>query len=173
MDPITPPVLVAALACAWACWTDVREGKIYNALTLPMIVVGVVMNVALGSWQAGLLGVAAGWALYYPLWLLGVQRGGDAKLWMGLGALLGPWFLLEGSAWYAPLYLIAGLGMLVFKGRLSNLAAAAKWTARKASGQEAGEAPPPTMLRTAPVIATAAAIAFATPWMETLFGWSS
>ena len=37
MDPITPPAIVAAIACAWACWTDVREGKIYNALTLPMI----------------------------------------------------------------------------------------------------------------------------------------
>ena len=68
---------------------------------------------------------------------------------------------------------IAGIGMLVLRGRLGNVATVAKWTARKASGQQTGDAPPVTMLRTAPVIATAAAFAFATPWMETLFGWSS
>ena len=158
MDPLTPMALVAAIGCAHACWTDVGTGKILNVLTFPMMAAGLLMNPVFGGWQVGVYGLLLALALYYPLWYLKVQRGGDAKLWMGLGALLGPWLLLEASAWYAVLYVPMGLFVLVFRRRMGNLVAAAK-----------GEAVEPTMLRTAPVITGAALFAFFTPWLEWLF----
>lgn len=160
MDPVTPLALVAGIGCGYACWTDVRTGKILNALTFPMMAAGLLMNPVLAGWQVGVYGLLVAVALYYPLWLLKVQRGGDAKLWMGLGALLGPWFLLEASMWYAILYVPMGMSVLILRRRVGNLIAAAK-----------GERPEPTMLRTAPIITGAALFAFFTPWLEWLLGW--
>ena len=162
VDTLTPQLVVLFLGLVVACWTDLRTGKIRNALTLPMVALGIAMNLSLGTGATGAWGLLAAIAIYYPLWIVRVQKGGDAKLWMGIGALMGPWFVFEASLWYAVIYLPIGLLILVIRGKLWNLVDAMMWTYAKAQGQDVGEAPEGTELRTAPVIAAAVLIALFT-----------
>jgi Flp pilus assembly protein protease CpaA len=166
MDPVSPPAVAVAIGSVIACVTDVRTGKIPNALTLSMMALGLAMNASLGDWTFGVYGLLAAFAVHYPLWWIQLEKGGDAKLLMGVGALVGPWLVLEASLWYAVLYFPVGLAMLALQGKLGNLIAALRWTADKAQGKPVGARPEPTMLRTAPVIAAATSFAFATHWME-------
>jgi prepilin peptidase CpaA len=81
-----------------ASYTDLRHGKIPNALTLPAVVVGLALNGALRGWP-GLGQAAAGVGLALLLWLVtgalgGCLGGGDIKLLAAVGALGGPRFLL-------------------------------------------------------------------------------
>ncbi len=171
LDPLTPQVAVAALACAIAIVTDVREGKIYNWTTLTLCALGIAMNTTYGNWQFGLIGLGVAFAIHWGLWKLGVQKGGDAKLMIGVGAALGVWFMLEATLWYAVLYLPVGLGTLLVTGNMGNLARTAQWNAAKRQGlPEPFEEPEPTMMRTAPVIAAAVAASFFTPWLDGIIG---
>ncbi len=77
---------------AAAAFTDWRERKVYNALTYPMVGVGLIVHAAVAGW-AGLGGglLAAFIALVIGIALLpfGVLGGGDTKLLMVVGAFLG------------------------------------------------------------------------------------
>lgn len=159
MEVVTPQLVVTLAGCAVAVVTDLRTGKIYNKLTLPMIALGLAMNASLAGWQVGVVGLLAATAIHYTLWVLGVQKGGDAKLLMGIGALMGWEYMLETSAFYAALYLPVGLLVLALKGRLSNLVATLKYTADRYRGRPAEPPEEPTILITGPVIAAAALLA--------------
>ncbi len=98
-----PAVLIALIT--GAVYTDVRHGKIDNKLTLTCIVLGMVMSLL----SAGLHGLAqsiAGAGLIMVLYLLFAPRigigGGDVKLMMAVGALMGirfaAWSLLFTAA---------------------------------------------------------------------------
>ena len=165
MDPVTPQILAVAASCLVATWTDLTEGKILNALTVPMMGLGVAVHATQGTFPIGML-VAL--AIHYPLWLLGVEKGGDAKLMMGIGALTSGGFVVELTLWCAVLYLPVGVLLLALQGKLGNLIATVRWSVYKAQGVDLGEAPEPTMVRTAPIIAVAAAMAWATPWIESI-----
>jgi prepilin peptidase CpaA len=81
-----------------AVYTDVRVGRIYNALTVPCAALGLVLNLA----DRGLPGLgdsAAGLAVGFGAFLLSavfgrMLGGGDIKLLMAIGAIQGPVFLL-------------------------------------------------------------------------------
>lgn len=70
--------------------SDIRTRKIPNKLTAPMCVAGFVWQISFfgldGLWAA-LAGFAAGFGIFFVLWMIGAAGGGDVKL---LGAL-GPW----------------------------------------------------------------------------------
>lgn len=165
----TPEIVVLLVAMAVASFTDVRDGKIPNWLTGSLIAVGVAIGIAEGQAVASLIGLLAAFALHFPLWILQIEKGGDAKLMMGVGALLGASFMVETSAWCAVLYLPVGLALLAAQGRLKNLVLAVGWTLLKARGLVPGERPPPTMLRTAPIIAAASIASILTSWFEFTF----
>lgn len=78
--------------------TDVRTGKIHNALTLPAAIIGIILNGVfngLDGISASLLGLAAGLAVFVFSSIFGrILGGGDIKLLMAVGALQGPGFLL-------------------------------------------------------------------------------
>jgi len=167
MDPLTPQAAALAVGCVIATYTDVRWGKIYNWTTGVMVALGLVMNTSLGHWQVGVFGLLASFAVHYPLWVLGVQKGGDVKLMIGIGTLLGPWFMVEATLWYGLLYIPVGLGFLLISGKIGNLFATWRHKAKPTSTED--DAPTPTMMRTAPVIVSAAFAAFATPWLQFLF----
>lgn len=85
-----PAVLIVLIAAA--VYTDMRHGKIYNKLTLTCIALGMVLSLL----SAGLRGLAesvAGIGLIMLLFLLFAPRagigGGDVKLMMAIGALMG------------------------------------------------------------------------------------
>jgi len=169
MDPLTPQALVVAIGCIVACYTDLKSGKIYNWTTGTMVILGLALNSAQGLWQLAVIGLFASLAVHYTLYRLGIQKGGDAKLLIGVGTLLGAWFMVESTLWYAIIYLPAGLIVLAYSGRFGNLGAVFRYTAAKQTGMPVTEeAPEVTMMITAPVIAAAVLAAFATPWLHFL-----
>ncbi len=88
--------LLAALAPL--ALIDARRMILPDDLTLPLILFGLLLGLAEGSW-APALGAALGWgglALFARLWPReGALGGGDAKLLGGIGACLGPMALPE------------------------------------------------------------------------------
>jgi prepilin peptidase CpaA len=115
MTYVQPWVLngIAALALVVATYTDLRDGKIYNTLTFPCIIIGFLLNTLFsgfaGSWQA-ISGVAAAFLLALALaFTMGpALGGGDIKLLAVMGALRGPEFVL-----WAALYTALAGGVLV------------------------------------------------------------
>jgi prepilin peptidase CpaA len=94
---------VALIGLAVALSTDIRHNKIRNWLTVPLFLLGIAINSALHGWHglaSALLGFGAvAVILTAVLMILGPGiGGGDIKLMMALGALLGwpaaGWLLL-------------------------------------------------------------------------------
>jgi len=95
--------ILAAVLIA-AAWSDVRSGRIPNAVTYGGVLVGLIAHAALeglagdGGLRIGLAGSAAGLAVgFLPLlaaWQAGGVGGGDAKLMAAVGALTGWRFTL-------------------------------------------------------------------------------
>jgi len=88
-------ILIIALSAAMlgaAVYTDLRWGKIYNKLTIPCMMLGVTLNA--GAYGLpGLLQSLGGAALVLALFLVLAPAagigGGDTKLMMAVGALIG------------------------------------------------------------------------------------
>ena len=102
MDPLELEWLVAysglAILLIVAAVTDARRGKIYNWLTYPAVVLGLIEHTLFGDLvgrgaHLGLSGSALGLAVgFLPMlmaWLAGGVGDGDAKLMAGVGALGG------------------------------------------------------------------------------------
>lgn len=158
-----------------ACWTDVKTGLISNRLNGRLIVAGIILLSLSGELLAPWLGIGLALLIHFPLWVIQVEKGGDAKLMMAVGALSGWRLMFETTLWCAVLYLPVGLLALGMMGRLKNLLPAVAHGLRKstgwlpeflqpyaagaralAPGEISNEAPPEvTMLKTAPVIAVA------------------
>lgn len=82
--------LVAVLAIA--VYTDWRWRRIYNWLTLPAFLIGLVLSAVFGGWDgflASLGGAGTAFAVFLLLFLFGGMGGGDLKLMTAIGAWLG------------------------------------------------------------------------------------
>src|SRR5271165_7417264 len=103
-----------------AGWTDLRSRRIPNWLTVPAMLVGVALNVAvngLAGLKTSLLGIALGLVLLLPFVLLRALGAGDWKLAGALGAFVGPGALVDvlmGSIFVAG---IMALGLVIYKRR--------------------------------------------------------
>lgn len=116
--------LAAVLAAGFGGYTDLKNHKIYNKLTMPAILCGLVCNLMLGGLNGllgSLLGILSG-AMFAVLWLMGMLKAGDIKLYMAVGALAGWRFcgytmifsVLIGGAAAALLMVIRKTGRLSF-----------------------------------------------------------
>ena len=110
-------VLLFALCVAVA--TDVREQKIRNWCTFPLILFGVIAHACLGGWDGfsfGGLGFLAGFGLFLPVYLVGGVGPGDVKLFAGVGAVKG--YLFAFTAWLGTCIFgaLMAVAWLFFKG---------------------------------------------------------
>lgn len=123
------PLIVASVVLALAAvYTDVRWGRIFNWLTAPFAVLGLALNTAglnpaVPGGVPGLLlsleGIGAGFALWLVSNFLGrILGGGDIKLLMAFGALLGPLFMLWTFVWGALIGGVIAIAMALRRGVL-------------------------------------------------------
>jgi prepilin peptidase CpaA len=124
-------LLVLGIVCAV---TDLKSGRIYNAITYPAIGIGLCVQSALygidGS-EAALLGFAVGFLPAFVLFATGGMGGGDVKLLGAVGALAGPMAATE--TLFASLLFGAffGLAQLAWHGQLfRSLGRCLHWLAR-------------------------------------------
>lgn len=99
MTPVQLALVIATCAVLIiSVFTDVRDGKIYNAITVPFAVLGLILNIVdkgLAGVVFSLSGLAIGLALFFASAFLGrILGAGDCKLFAAVGALQGPQFLL-------------------------------------------------------------------------------
>ncbi len=92
--PQPAPALHVALflVCGLSVWTDLRRQEIWDLVTLPGILYGLVLGGVLGGWdgfvrQAG--GGLFGLLVFGSFWILGLMESGDVFLMTAVGTLLG------------------------------------------------------------------------------------
>jgi prepilin peptidase CpaA len=83
----TAAVLVVG-ALAAAC--DLRFRRIPNWLTMGGLALGLALHITGGQWMSSLQGIGLALLVHLPLFALRVLGGGDVKLMMAIGALVGP-----------------------------------------------------------------------------------
>jgi prepilin peptidase CpaA len=117
-DLAAVPVIVALAAVLVAAATDIWKFKVYNALTLPLLLSGLIYH----GWRLDLansiLGVLFGFAALIVLYVIGGMGGGDVKLMAAVGAWLGlklTFYVFIASSLAAGVY---ALGLVVWNGRL-------------------------------------------------------
>jgi prepilin peptidase CpaA len=105
---------VLAVSLVIATYTDLRDGKVYNKLTFPCILLGFLLNTLFGglsgSWHSVCgVGVSILVALALAVCVGPAFGGGDLKLIAAIGALRGPEFVM----WTVLFSALAG-GVLVW-----------------------------------------------------------
>ena len=95
--------------CGWAIWTDVRERRIPNPLTMGAFATGLLLRVPFGLEAVGfgLLSVGLAFAFGLLFYLIGGLGAGDVKLMAGLASYFDPGGLLIG------LSVMAGVGVVM------------------------------------------------------------
>ena len=87
------PLAVVAAAAGIAAVTDVWRYKVYNALTLPLMLSGLLfygINHGMNGLRFSACGLLCGFTALIALYALGGFGAGDVKLMAGIGAWIGP-----------------------------------------------------------------------------------
>jgi prepilin peptidase CpaA len=116
----TFPVTVALTAALIAAVTDVWKFKVYNALTLPLLVSGLIYHAWYAELSGSLLGIMFGFAALVVLYIIGGMGAGDVKLMAAVGAWLGmplTFYVFIASSLAAGVYAI---GLVAWTGRVGE-----------------------------------------------------
>ena len=111
----------SAAVMAGALYSDIKQGRIPNALTYPAAVVGLVLAVATGGLPlliSSLQGFALGFTILFLGMMFGGIGGGDVKLAAALGALTGLQATMLGLLYMGLLAGAMALGIMIWKGKL-------------------------------------------------------
>jgi prepilin peptidase CpaA len=104
------PLVAVALATLAASVTDLWKFKVYNVLTLPTLLLGLIVSTILGGWSglgSSLLGAFLGFGLLVVFYAVGGVGAGDVKLLAAVGAWLGPYltyYVFIASALFGGIY---------------------------------------------------------------------
>jgi prepilin peptidase CpaA len=115
------PLIVVALVTLVAATTDIWKYKVYNWLTFPTLICGLIywlFAAGLSGVGMSFAGLIVGFGSLVVFYALGGVGAGDVKLLAAIGAWLGPLItmnVLLGSAFAAGLYAI---GLMVLRGGL-------------------------------------------------------
>jgi len=138
-------VLIAGLL--YAVFTDLRIRKISNKLTYPVMLFGLLANLAIGGWegiQFASLGWLAGLGIMLLPFLLGAMGAGDVKLMAAIGAVKGPEFVLTATLYACVAGGLLAIYYLIKEKRVANtfryIAFGWFW-ALKGNGPKAGAIP--------------------------------
>jgi prepilin peptidase CpaA len=97
-------LLIPLILVVLATLHDLRGREIPDWISVSLVVWGALAT-ALGysglSWLQLALGMSLGFAVALPFYAAGGFGGGDLKLVVGLGGVLGPWALLSTLCWVA------------------------------------------------------------------------
>ncbi len=133
--------------------SDWRHGKIWNKVTFPAMLAGILLNGAFGGLDGlkwALVGWAVGMGIQWVPFMLGFAKAGDVKLLAAVGALKGPAFCIFGFLYGAIAFSLL-LPWLAKKGELQGVMQTLKTYAKTAAvTQGAPEAPAPTVRRHLP-----------------------
>lgn len=104
-----------------AAATDLAVRRIPNVLVLSGLLIAMVLHLrtgAAGAWlETGLAGLAAGFFLFLPLYLLRGMAAGDVKLMAMTGAFVGPGMAMQIALFTCLIGGVLALLMLVLNGR--------------------------------------------------------
>ena len=116
------PVIVVLVAALVAAATDIWKFKVYNALTLPLLVSGLLYHAFRAELADSLLGVLFGFASLIVLYIIGGMGAGDVKLMAAVGAWLGmplTFYVFIASSLAAGVY---SIGLVVWTGQVVETA---------------------------------------------------
>ncbi|MGA7496925.1 MAG: A24 family peptidase [Isosphaeraceae bacterium] len=116
------PVIVVLVAALVAAATDIWKFKVYNVLTLPLLVSGLLYHAFRAELADSLLGVLFGFASLIVLYIIGGMGAGDVKLMAAVGAWLGmplTFYVFIASSLAAGVY---SIGLVVWTGQVGETA---------------------------------------------------
>ncbi len=114
------PVIVVLSAVVVAAITDIWKFKVYNALTVPLLLTGLAYHGFHAEIGDSFLGVLFGFAALVPLYIIGGMGAGDVKLMAAVGAWLGmplTFYVFIASSLAAGLY---AAGLVIWTGRVAE-----------------------------------------------------
>lgn len=101
---VTSALLIGLVGVA--CYFDIRERRIPNLLTFPMMALGLTVNGALGGLEGlgrAALGLVGGGLILFVPFVFDWTKGGDVKFGAAIGAVKGwpfvGWAILFGALW--------------------------------------------------------------------------
>ena len=110
-----------AVVLIYSAITDWKERKVYNKVTYPLAVVGIIAHTIALGWDGtldGLMAFGAAFVIGLILLPFGWLGGGDTKLLMGIGATLGLHALIVSVFYSIWIGAILGVGMAAVNGYL-------------------------------------------------------
>ncbi len=99
--------------------TDVMYGKIFNKITYPAVLLGLIVNAMLGmkSFQSSVIGMLVAFILFLIVFMIGGLGGGDVKLMAAIGAIKGYPFVMYAAFYSALVGGLMSIAIMIWKGK--------------------------------------------------------